>query len=104
MNAPAIASITAATAAAVPALGTPPSAPGQRAALVSARHAVQRPRDARLLVVQADGCVRGLPRHQLVDLLRPGDLLIVVALVVAGVHLRRRRRNRLREGTPSWSQ
>jgi S-adenosylmethionine:tRNA ribosyltransferase-isomerase len=92
MNSPATASVTAALAAAVPAAGTP-LAPGHRAALLPARHAVQRPHDARLLVVQADGCVRGLPRHQLVDLLRPGDLVVAndaatLPASLAGRHVR----------------
>lgn len=93
MSAAMTAAITAAPTAAVPALGTPPSAPGQRAALPPARQAVQRPHDARLLVVQANGCVRGLPRRQWVDLLRPGDLVIAndaatLPASLAGHHVR----------------
>jgi S-adenosylmethionine:tRNA ribosyltransferase-isomerase len=37
---------------------------------------VQRPPDARLLVVGADGCIGHRPRSALVDVLRPGDLVV----------------------------
>jgi S-adenosylmethionine:tRNA ribosyltransferase-isomerase len=93
MNAPVTAPNAAARAAATPALGRPPSAPGRGAALPPARHAVQRPHDAQLLVVQADGCVRGLPRRQWEDLLRPGDLVVAndaatLPASLAGHHVR----------------
>jgi S-adenosylmethionine:tRNA ribosyltransferase-isomerase len=59
----------------------------------AAREATQRPRDARLLVVQADGCVRSLPRHRMIELLRAGDLLVAndaatLPASLAGVHAR----------------
>ena len=37
---------------------------------------VQRPRDARLLAIDADGTLRDLPRRELASLLRPGDLVV----------------------------
>jgi len=42
----------------------------------AAHRAVQRPRDARLLAVDAHGDIRDLPRHHLASLLRPGDLVV----------------------------
>jgi len=49
---------------------------------------VQRPTDARLLVVGADGSLRDLPRARLADVLEPGDLLVAndAATVPASLH------------------
>jgi S-adenosylmethionine:tRNA ribosyltransferase-isomerase len=44
--------------------------------MVAADRAVQRPRDARLLMLDAQGRLRHLPRHDLPRLLRVGDLLV----------------------------
>ena len=51
----------------------------------------QRPPDARLLVVEADGRLRHAPRAQLADCLRPGDLLVAndaatIPASLGGVH------------------
>ena len=53
----------------------------------------QRPPDARLLAVDADGVVRHLPRTSFVELLRPGDLLVAndaatLPASLSGVHER----------------
>jgi len=58
-----------------------------------ADHAIQRPRDARLLAIAADGDIRDLPRTRLASLLRPGDLVIAndaatLPASLAGVHRR----------------
>ena len=52
---------------------------------------VQRPGDARLLAIDADGRLRDLPRTRLAELLMPGDLLIAndaatLPASLAGVH------------------
>jgi S-adenosylmethionine:tRNA ribosyltransferase-isomerase len=52
----------------------------------------QRPRDARLLVVDAAGAIRHLPRARLAELMRDGDLLIAndaatLPASLRGVHL-----------------
>jgi S-adenosylmethionine:tRNA ribosyltransferase-isomerase len=44
--------------------------------MIAAASPVQRPADARLLVVDRLGAIRHLPRARLTDALRPGDLLI----------------------------
>jgi S-adenosylmethionine:tRNA ribosyltransferase-isomerase len=44
--------------------------------VIAARHAIQRPTGARLLHLDAHGKISHEPRARLVDLLRPGDLLI----------------------------
>jgi S-adenosylmethionine:tRNA ribosyltransferase-isomerase len=44
--------------------------------VIAATAPVQRPPDARLLVVTADGSIRHSRRRTLVDLLRPGDLVV----------------------------
>lgn len=54
---------------------------------------MQRPRDARLLMVDAGGCVHDLARSRLIDQLRPGDLLVAndaatMPASLGGVHLR----------------
>ncbi len=53
----------------------------------------QRPTDARLLVVGADGTLRHASRSRLVELLRPGDLLVAndaatIPASLTGVHAR----------------
>lgn len=49
---------------------------------------VQRPRDARLLAVSAEGALRHLPRRDFATLLRPGDLLVAndAATLPASLH------------------
>jgi S-adenosylmethionine:tRNA ribosyltransferase-isomerase len=54
---------------------------------------VQRPGDARLLAVDASGCVQDLPRQRITDWLRPGDLLVAndaatMPASLGGVHVR----------------
>ncbi|HEX7441375.1 MAG TPA: S-adenosylmethionine:tRNA ribosyltransferase-isomerase, partial [Caldimonas sp.] len=54
---------------------------------------IQRPRDARLLAVDARGAIRDLPRHVFADLFEPGDLLVAndaatLPASLTGVHLR----------------
>lgn len=44
--------------------------------MIAATRPVQRPRDARLLVVDGAGRITHAPRARLVDFLRPGDLVI----------------------------
>ena len=44
--------------------------------MMAADRPIQRPRDARLLVVDAQGCITHAPRSRVVDFLRPGDLVI----------------------------
>ena len=44
--------------------------------MIAAHLPVQRPRDARLLFVDADGRIRHAPRSRFVDFLKPGDLVI----------------------------
>ena len=44
--------------------------------MIAAHLPVQRPRDARLLVVSATGGITHVPRSRLIDHLGPGDLLI----------------------------
>jgi S-adenosylmethionine:tRNA ribosyltransferase-isomerase len=54
----------------------------------AAHLAAQRPRDARLLIVDADGRIRHAPRSRMIDLLRPSDLLIAndAATLPASLH------------------
>ena len=56
--------------------------------MIAASRPVQRPRDARLLVVHADGRISHAPRSRFVDLLRPGDLVIAndAATLPASLH------------------
>ncbi len=54
---------------------------------------IQRPGDARLLAVDASGCVHDLPRQRIADRLRPGDLLVAndaatMPASLGGVHVR----------------
>jgi S-adenosylmethionine:tRNA ribosyltransferase-isomerase len=44
--------------------------------MIAADRPVQRPPDARLLVIDADGRVAQAPRSRFVDFLRPGDLVV----------------------------
>ena len=44
--------------------------------MIAASIPVQRPPDARLLVVEASGGMRTIPRRDFVSLLRPGDLIV----------------------------
>ncbi|AKJ31426.1 S-adenosylmethionine:tRNA ribosyltransferase-isomerase [Caldimonas brevitalea] len=44
--------------------------------MIAADQAVQRPADARLLVIAADGSIRPTARSRLIEWLRPGDLLV----------------------------
>jgi len=48
----------------------------------------KRPRDARLLAVDAGGCMHDLPRQRIIDWLRPGDLLVAndAATMPASLH------------------
>jgi S-adenosylmethionine:tRNA ribosyltransferase-isomerase len=59
----------------------------------AARAPTQRPADAKLLVVEADGRLQHAPRGRLADLLRVGDLLVAndaatLPASLSGVHLR----------------
>jgi S-adenosylmethionine:tRNA ribosyltransferase-isomerase len=56
--------------------------------VIAAAQPIQRPRDARLLVVGARGCVTHAPRSRVVDFLRPADLVIAndAATLPASLH------------------
>jgi S-adenosylmethionine:tRNA ribosyltransferase-isomerase len=59
----------------------------------AAHRPVQRPRDARLLAIVADGEMRDLPRDRLASLLKPGDLVVAndaatLPASLAGTHRR----------------
>ena len=56
--------------------------------MIAAHRPVQRPRDARLLVVDADGRITHAPRSRFVDFLQPGDLVIAndAATLPASLH------------------
>jgi S-adenosylmethionine:tRNA ribosyltransferase-isomerase len=56
--------------------------------MIAANRPVQRPRDARLLVVRADGRITHAPRSRFVDFLRPGDVVIAndAATLPASLH------------------
>jgi S-adenosylmethionine:tRNA ribosyltransferase-isomerase len=56
--------------------------------MIPANRPVQRPRDARLLIVDAHGQVTDAPRSRLVDFLRPGDLVVAndAATLPASLH------------------
>jgi S-adenosylmethionine:tRNA ribosyltransferase-isomerase len=56
--------------------------------MIAADRPVQRPPQAKLLVVDACGCIRHAPRAALVDFLRPGDLVIAndAATLPASLH------------------
>ena len=56
--------------------------------MIAAARAVQRPREARLLVIDRDGVMQHVPRAQWVDCLRPGDLVVAndAATLPASLH------------------
>jgi S-adenosylmethionine:tRNA ribosyltransferase-isomerase len=59
----------------------------------AARIPIQRPRDAKLLVVEANGTLHHAPRQRLADFLHAGDLLIAndaatLPASLAGIHMR----------------
>ena len=56
--------------------------------MIAADRPVQRPRDARLLVVDAQGQIAHAPRSRFVDYLRPGDLVVAndAATLPASLH------------------
>ena len=56
--------------------------------MIAADRPVQRPRDARLLVVNAAGHITHAPRSRFVDFLQPGDLLVAndAATLPASLH------------------
>ena len=56
--------------------------------MIAASQPAQRPRDARLLVIDARGAIMGAPRSRLVDYLRPGDLVVAndAATLPASLH------------------
>jgi len=61
--------------------------------MIAADRPVQRPRNARMLVVDAGGRIRHAFRSRFIDLLRPGDLLVAndaatLPASLHGVHLR----------------
>ena len=60
--------------------------------MIPANQPIQRPSTARLLVVDAAGTITDAPRSHLVELLRPGDLVVAndaatVPASLEGVHL-----------------
>jgi S-adenosylmethionine:tRNA ribosyltransferase-isomerase len=60
--------------------------------MIAASHPVQRPPGAKLLMVGADGIMRHAPRAALVELLRPGDLVVAndaatLPASLAGAHV-----------------
>src|SRR5439155_7010617 len=69
-------------------LRTPHNDDGRGAAMIPADRPVQRPRDARLLVIDASGRITHVPRTRLVDALRPGDVVIAndAATLPASLH------------------
>ena len=63
--------------------------------MIAADRPVQRPGDARLLIVDAEGHITHAPRSRFVDFLGPGDLVIAndaatLPASLHGVHLRSR--------------
>jgi len=56
--------------------------------MIAAAQPIQRPRDAKLLVVGTRGCITHVPRSRFVDFLRPGDLVIAndAATLPASLH------------------
>src|SRR6185295_18930597 len=56
--------------------------------MIAATIPVQRPRDARLLLVRADGGITHAPRSRFVDFLTPGDVVIAndAATLPASLH------------------
>lgn len=61
--------------------------------MIAATRPVQRPQDARLLVLDAHGHITHAPRSRFVDFLRPGDLVVAndaatLPASLHGVHVR----------------
>jgi S-adenosylmethionine:tRNA ribosyltransferase-isomerase len=61
--------------------------------MIAASQPVQRPADAKLIVIRSNGSIEHWARSALVDLLRPGDLLIAndaatLPASLAGIHVR----------------
>ena len=61
--------------------------------MIAARTPTQRPADAKLLVIEANGRLQHAPRHRLADFLRAGDVLIAndaatLPASLGGIHLR----------------
>ncbi len=61
--------------------------------MIAARTPTQRPADAKLLVIEANGRLQHAPRHRLADFLRAGDVLIAndaatLPASLSGIHLR----------------
>jgi len=61
--------------------------------MIAAHAPVQRPRDAKLLVIEANGTLQHAPRQRLADFLRAGDVLVAndaatLPASLAGIHLR----------------
>src|SRR5262245_49587131 len=61
--------------------------------MTAAHFPIQRPSNAKLLVVDRRGRLRHWPRSRLVDLFRPGDLVIAndaatLPASLAGIHMR----------------
>src|SRR5215472_3702245 len=56
--------------------------------MIAARHPMQRPPDARLLVINEDGAIAHAARSKLADFLEPGDLVIAndAATLPASLH------------------
>src|SRR5712691_12917441 len=56
--------------------------------MIAAHRPVQRPRDARLLLVSADGCITHARRSGFVDFLKPGDVVVAndAATLPASLH------------------
>jgi len=56
--------------------------------MIAAHRPIQRPRDARLLVVNAEGRITHAPRSRFIDFLQPGDLVIAndAATLPASLH------------------
>ena len=56
--------------------------------MIAARHPVQRPRDARLLVISEHGAIAHAARSDLAEFLKPGDLVIAndAATLPASLH------------------
>jgi S-adenosylmethionine:tRNA ribosyltransferase-isomerase len=56
--------------------------------MIAALRSVQRPPDAKLLIINAEGRMRHVPRSRFVDFLRPGDLVIAndAATLPASLH------------------
>jgi len=62
--------------------------PHRHRRVIAARHAMQRPPGAKLLAIDGDGALHHHARHELVDLLEAGDLLVAndAATLPASLH------------------